>query len=240
MMAHRDFCLRPVDPPRRVSPREDWRALLRRKAPLGEQDGLRLLADYGIPSLPAEIVESEAAAVATAERLGFPVVLKTAAPGVLHKTERGGVKLGLADAAAVRIAYADLASRLGPQVLVTRMAPHGVELALGLTIDPQFGPLVMVGAGGVLIEILRDAEHALAPFGPLTARRLLDRLRVRKLLDGVRGAAPADIASLADAIARFSVLAADLSDELAEIDVNPLLAGPAGVLALDALVVPKP
>ncbi|HXA69591.1 MAG TPA: acetate--CoA ligase family protein, partial [Stellaceae bacterium] len=112
-------------------------------------------------------------------------------------------------------------------------------LALGLIDDPQFGPVVMVGAGGVLVELLRDARYGLAPFGPKTARRLLDGLAVRPLLDGVRGAPPADIDAVALAIARFSVLAADLADVIGECDVNPLIAGPGGAVAVDALIIPK-
>jgi hypothetical protein len=177
--------------------------------------------------------------VAAAREIGFPAVCKTAMPGIAHKTEQQGVKLGLADEAAVRAAYADIAERLGPRVLVTRMAEPGVELALGLIDDPQFGPVVMVGAGGVLVELLRDARYGLAPFGPKTARWLLDGLAVRPLLDGVRGAPPADIDAVALAIAHFSVLAADLADVIGECDVNPLIVGPGGAVAVDALIIPK-
>ncbi|MFO1059528.1 MAG: acetate--CoA ligase family protein [Dongiaceae bacterium] len=188
--------------------------------------------------LPWRIAESAAAACAAAEAIGFPAVLKTAQPGILHKTERDGVRLALADGEAVGRAYRDLATRLGPRVLVTRMAGRGVELSFGATRDPQFGPLVMVGAGGVLIEFLADRQFALAPFDVATARRLIDRLALRPLLDGKRGAAPADIEALATALARFSVMVADLGDLLAEVDLNPLVATPEGPVALDALVVP--
>jgi acetate---CoA ligase (ADP-forming) len=149
------------------------------------------------------------------------------------------VKLGLADAAAVSRAYEDLARRLGPRVLVTRMAGRGVELAFGASRDSQFGPLVMVGAGGVLIESLADRQFALPPFDAVTARRLIDRLALRPLLDGKRGSAAADVAALAGALARFSVMVADLADLVEEIDINPLVAGSDGVVALDALVVPR-
>ena len=115
----------------------------------------------------------------------------------------------------------------------------GVEFAFGLTTDPQFGPVVMVAAGGVWIEVIRDAAHAIAPFGPRTARRLIEGLRIRILLGGLRGKAPADLDALASALARFSVLAADLADEVAAIDVNPIVATSNGVLVLDALVVSK-
>jgi acyl-CoA synthetase (NDP forming) len=221
-----------------VTSRRDWRAHLAGSA-LDEHDALAVLSDYGVPTLPARIVVSEDAAATAAREIGFPAVCKTAMPGIHHKTEQGGVKLGLADEAAVRGAYADLAARLGPRVLVTRMAEPGVELALGLINDPQFGPVVMVGAGGVLVELMRDARYALAPFGPKTARRLLDGLAIRPLLDGMRGGPPADIDAAADAIARFSVLAADLADAIGECDVNPLIVGKSGAVAVDALIIPK-
>jgi len=124
--------------------------------------------------------------------------------------------------------------------VVEPMAPAGIELALGLIVDPQFGPVVMIGAGGTLIEVLRDVSYGLAPFDQHTARRMLDRLKLRPLLDGMRGRPAADLSALAAAVARFSILAADLGDLLAEADVNPLIAGPQGPLAVDALVVPRP
>ena len=126
--------------------------------------------------------------------------------------------------------------RLGPRAIVARMMPKGVEIALGMVRDPQFGPLVTVGAGGVLIELLSDRRAALAPFGPAAARRLLDGLALRRLLDGYRGGTAVDIDDLALAISRFSMLAADLVDLVAEIDVNPLVCG-REIAAVDALFV---
>jgi hypothetical protein len=178
--------------------------------------------------------------VAAAGRVGWPVALKTAAPGVDHKSDVGGVKLGLAGPGQLAAAYADLAGRLGPRVVVASMAGPGVELALGMVRDPQFGPLVMVAAGGVLVEVLGDRRFALPPVQAHTARSLLDRLAVRPLLDGARGAPPADLDAVADAVVRLSALAVDLGDHLAAVDVNPLVAGPHGCLAVDAVVVRAP
>ena len=238
LLARRDFRNRKTDAPPAAKPKHAWRTRLA-KGTLDEYDALYLLGDYRVPVLPARIVATEDEAAAASREIGFPAVCKTAMPDIHHKTEQRGVKLGLADEAAVRAAYRDLAARLGPRVLVTRMAEPGVELALGLINDPQFGPVVMVGAGGVLVELLRDARYGLAPFGPATARRLLDGLAIRPLLDGVRGAPPANIDAAADAIARFSVLAADLADVIGECDVNPLIVGPSGAVAVDALIIPK-
>jgi hypothetical protein len=116
------------------------------------------------------------------------------------------------------------------------MVPRGVELALGMARDPQFGPLVTVCAGGVLIELLADRRAALAPFGPATARRLLEALSLRRLLDGYRGAPAVDMNALALAVSRFSILASDLADRIREIDVNPLVCG-REIAAVDALFV---
>src|SRR5262249_16765767 len=162
-----------------------------------------------------------------------------------HKSDVGGVKLNLADAAALKSAYADLKSRLGPRTIVMPMAQgesfgKGVELSLGMIHDPQFGAVVMLGAGGVLIDRLKDRRYALAPLVEEgEAERHLNALALRPLLDGKRGAAPADIGSLTQAITRFSIMAADLADLIAEIDVNPFIATPHGCVALDALIVPR-
>ena len=239
MLRHRDFRARPVEPPQARqadgSSREAAKAALRPGA-LDEAASLALLQAWGIPTVPHARAGGEEDALRTADRLGWPVALKSAAPGLLHKSDVGGVALGLQDADALRRAYRDFAARLGPDVLVARMAPRAFELALGMIRDPQFGPVVTICAGGGLVELLDDRVAALAPFGPATARRLLDRLKLRPLLDGYRGAPPVDIDWLSAVVATFSTLAADLAGLVSEIDVNPLLAGPE-ILAVDALVV---
>jgi acyl-CoA synthetase (NDP forming) len=244
-LAHRDFRARADDPPP-LSPsgtaaeRAQWRQRLAGGTPLGESAALDLLAAWGISVAGHRVVEDEEAAAAAAKMLGLPVVAKTAAPGIHHKSEVDGVRLFLADVEAVRVAYRDLATRLGNPVTIAAMAPKGVELSLGVVHDPQFGPVVMVGAGGVLVELLADRAAALAPFGAATAQRLLDRLALRRLLDGYRGAPAVDLDALCLTIARFSVLAAELADVLSEIDVNPLICGARSAIAVDALIVPLP
>jgi acyl-CoA synthetase (NDP forming) len=218
--------------------REKWRSRLERGDILDEAESLTLLGDYGVPVLPHRVVENEADLLQAARVFGA-VAIKTAMPGIFHKSDVGGVKLGLADAAAQQAAYRDLRDRLGPRAIVMPMAGKGVELSLGLTRDPQFGPILMLGAGGTLIDLLKDRRFALPPFDAREALRHLNALALRPLLDGKRGAPPVDIASLARAIANFSVLAADLGDLIAEADVNPLIAGPQGCVALDALIVPR-
>jgi acyl-CoA synthetase (NDP forming) len=230
-LALRDFRQRP-DEPLPASPENPRMA----PGPLDEAASLAVLAAYGVPVAAHRVVDGESAAVAAAASLGYPVVLKTARPGILHKTEARGVHLDLRDEGAVRGAWRDLAARLGPRCLVAKMVPKGVELALGMVRDAQFGPIVTVGAGGALIELLSDRRTALAPFGPHAARRMLDGLALRKLLEGYRGAAAVDFDRLSLAISRFSVLAADLSDRVREIDVNPLVCG-SEIAAVDALII---
>lgn len=244
-LSYRDFRARPDDPPpmppaARAADRQAARARLREAAgPLDEAASLSLLEAWGLPAIPHVVVESPAEARLAGAKLGYPVACKTATSGILHKSDDGGVRLDLANNEALLEAYRDLAGRLGPRALIAPMAKRGVELSLGMIRDPQFGPIVVVGAGGVLIELIDDRRAALAPFGRATACRLLDGLKIRRLLDGYRGVAAVDIDSLADIVALFSVLAADLADLVAEIDINPLIAG-RDIVALDALVIAQP
>jgi acyl-CoA synthetase (NDP forming) len=217
--------------------RDRWRARLGAAEPWTEVEALELLADYEIPVVGASSAGSAEEAVAAAQRTGWPVALK--ASGVAHKTEAGGVRLGIGGPDELEDAYREMTSRLGTEVLVEAMAPGGVELALGVVRDPQFGPMVMAAAGGELIEVLRDRRMGLPPVDELRGRRLLDRLAVRPLLDGVRGRPPADVDAVVHALVRLSALAADLGDLLEALDVNPLIAGPRGCIAVDALVVPR-
>ena len=220
--------------------RDRWRARLGEPGrAFDEAEGLALLGDWGVPVVAAEVATSLEGAVAAGGRVGWPVVLKTAAPGIAHKSDVGGVVRGLDGPERLAAAYADLAGRLGPRVLVAAMAGPGVELALGVVHDAQFGPLVMVAAGGVLVEVLGDRRFALAPVDHRQALAMLDRLAVRRLLDGVRGAPPADLDAVADAVVNLSTLAVDLGPSLAALDVNPLIAGPDGCVAVDALVIAR-
>jgi acetate---CoA ligase (ADP-forming) len=243
--AWRDFQARPADPPpsppaERADDRECLRARLRTQAgALDEAASLSLLEAWGAPVIPHIVVASFDEAREAALRLGYPVACKTAEPGVLHKSDVGGVKLGLADEQALRDACSDLSARLGPRALIAPMARRGVELSLGMIRDPQFGAIVTISAGGVLVELIDDRRAALAPFGPATARRLLDGLKLRRLLDGYRGGRPVDMTRLAEIVALFSVLTAELVDLVAEIDINPLIAGD-DIFALDALIIARP
>jgi acyl-CoA synthetase (NDP forming) len=218
--------------------RDAWRERLVGR-PLREVEALHLLADYGVVTVPAEEAATLDGTLAAAERVGYPVALKTANPEIAHKTDAGGVRLALRDPDQLRVAYDDVTARLGPLVTVAAMAPAGVEVALGLVRDPMFGPLLLVAAGGVLVEVLHDRRLGLPPLDEPRAARLVERLQIRPLLGGVRGAPAADVPALVHAVARLSVLAADLGEHLDALDVNPVMVSPTGCVAVDALVVPR-
>lgn len=217
--------------------RDRWRARLRSAQAWSDAEALELVSDYGVPVVAHRRVETVADAVLVAEELGYPVVVKTAAVGVAHKSDVGGVHLDLRDPAAVRDACVHLQQRFGPPMTVAAMAWPGVELALGVTVDAGFGPLVVVGAGGALVEVLGDRRIALPPLDETAAGLLLDGLALAPLLRGLRGRPPVDLAAASAAIAALSMLAVDLGDLLAAVDVNPLICRPDGCVAVDALVV---
>jgi acetate---CoA ligase (ADP-forming) len=197
-----------------------------------------LLADYGIDVVAGGVVRGRDDAVTMAGRCGFPVVLKTAEAEVHHKTEADGVRLGLATADDVGTAYDDVAGRLGPAVRVQRQVT-GVEVALGIVVDPLLGPLVMVAAGGTLVELVADRAVVLPPLDRETALTTVRRLTLAPLLDGFRGSKPADVDALADAVVALGQLAVELGDHLAGLDLNPVVVTPDAAVVVDALVLPR-
>jgi acetyltransferase len=220
-------------------------AAMSRGKSLSETDSKRILACYGL-NVPQEIVARDPEqAVAAASKIGGPVALKIVSPDILHKTEAGGVKLGLSTPESVRDAATEIlasTTSYAPQarvdgISVQQMAPLGVEIVLGVKNDNQFGPLVAVGLGGIMVEVFGDTAVRLAPVADETARDMLASLKSYPLLTGFRGKPGVDIDGLADAICRLSELAHDLVDVIDQIDVNPVIAGAAGVMAADALIV---
>jgi acetyltransferase len=210
---------------------------------LAEDEALALLAAYGIPVAKGELARSPEEAVAHASRMGYPVVLKIVAPAIVHKTEVGGVRVNLSGADELRRAYDQIiagAVTAHPAaeitgVLVQPMVTNGRELIVGMTRDPTFGPLIMFGLGGILVEVLRDVSFRIAPFGRDEAQRMMREIRGARLLDAVRGMAPADRGAIEDVLLRISRLVGDFPD-IAELDVNPLMAMPEGAVAADARV----
>jgi acetyltransferase len=199
---------------------------------LSHEEARDLLAGAGIPLVESVCCGSPGEAFAAADRLGFPVVVKVDHPALTHKSDVGGVRLGLASEQAVRQAAADLLALADGAAVLVPPQRHGIEVAVGGVRDPQFGPVVMAGLGGVLVETLNDVRLAVAPVDQAQAAALLAGLRGAGVLAGTRGGRPADTAALATLIARVSVLLAD-HPEIAELDLNPVLASAAGAVAVD-------
>jgi acyl-CoA synthetase (NDP forming) len=246
---------RSVEPPTPPAVRDEVAATLAGSGPvLTEVAAKALLARYGVPLPPEALATSEAEAVAATARIaketGNPAVaLKVQSPDIVHKTEAGAVALGLSGEGAVREGYRLVLARAqaahpGAQidgVLVQAMARRGHEMILGITSDPDFGPMLMVGLGGIHVEVLRDVAFAPVPLGIEEALSLLDQLKGAALLDGVRGAPAADRGALAQLMVALSRFAADHADRVAEIDLNPVIVHAAGegLTVVDALIVKK-
>ncbi len=197
--------------------------------------GARLLEACGLPVLATRGAATAAEAAAAAEAVGFPVVLKARSGGVVHKTEVGGVALNLGDSDAVRAAYETMESRLGAQMggaVIQPMAPWGVEAIVGLASDPEFGPVVMAGLGGVMTDLLQDRAFAVPPLEPGAADAMVASLRAAPLLDGYRGAPKVDRQALVTVLEQIARVAEEVP-ELAELDLNPILVSPDGALAVD-------
>ena len=215
------------------------------RAALTEHEAKRVMALYGVPVVADHLVHAPGAAVAAAAALGFPVALKAESPDVQHKTEAGMVHLDLRDAEDVGQAYQailDAAAAMTPRpglhgVLVQPMVPKGIEVMVGARDDPQFGPVVMAGLGGVFVELLHDVALAPAPVGLDEAMAMLQGLKGAALLRGFRGAEPVDLARLAEMVCRISELAADMAGTVAELEVNPFICAGGRIVAVDALMV---
>jgi acyl-CoA synthetase (NDP forming) len=231
-LAHWPLDVDRVEPELDAARQERWRTALRAWAP---ELAFDLLADYGVPVAAPRVAHTVDEALSAAADAGFPVALKTL--GAEHKSDVGGVVLGIADADALRAAYVALADELGPAVTVQPMAPAGVEVSIGIVRDESFGPLLVLAAGGILVELLADRTLAVPPVSHDGALRLLDGLRIKALLAGWRGAPAADITALADVIVGFSQLAIELGDALDAVEANPVIASAGGAIAVDALSV---
>jgi succinyl-CoA synthetase beta subunit len=205
-----------------------------------EAESKRLLAEHGVPVVDERLASSPEGAAAAAEELGFPVVAKLCGRGIAHKTERGLVRLGLGDAAAVRAAAQELLGAARPEdgeveVIIARMVRGSRELIAGLHRDPQFGATVMIGVGGILAEAIGDVAFRLAPLGRVDALEMLDDLASQSLLGPFRGEPPVDRDALADVVMGLSAIAESQAHVLS-VDVNPLIVVDGTPLAVDALV----
>jgi acyl-CoA synthetase (NDP forming) len=208
----------------------------------------KLLRGYGIAMAPSLMVQSAQEAVNAAGELGYPCVLKVASVDIPHKTEVGALRVGLEDAAAVQKVYGEMlagvrAKKPGAAIegMLVQKQLKGVECLLGLARDEQLGPTLVMGLGGVFVEILADVQIRIPPISVAEARRALETLKGAKVFSGVRGAPAVDIEALAEMAARLSWLAFDLRDRISELDLNPVMVMPRGegAFAVDALIVAR-
>jgi len=239
LMNYRDFLRRPV---MKTTVADDdaiasWSKRLQDSPLLDEAQSLSLLRDFGIAAVRSQVTDIESELTALAQDLGYPLVLKTAKSGVAHKTEQKGVVLDIQNEQQLIDSYEEIIYRLGPRVILAKMAPAGVEMFLGARTDPQFGPVVMFGFGGVLAEVIADVVFALPPFDAAYVRRRLNELKLHALLDGVRGSQACNTDAFCIMAEKFSVMVDALRDDLSEIDVNPVIVGNKECLAVDALIV---
>lgn len=240
---HRSPFDKPVTRP--LAAARDARTLLSAGRALSERESKQLLRVYGIPVTHDILATDAKEAARAAERIGLPVVLKASAPSLTHKSDLGLVRVGLSSARDVRAAFDEMgaiARDAAPDfegILVSEMVSGGVETVVGVSQDPLFGPVVMFGIGGIAVEVYRDVSFRVPPFDRAEARRMIGEIRALPLLQGARGRPKADLTAIVDVIMKVQRLAMDLSGDLAELDVNPLLALPKGCLALDALAVPR-
>lgn len=220
------------------------RARAAKRTLLSEVESKAALAEAGVRVTAARLARSREEAAELAEAAGFPAALKVVSADVPHKSDVGGVRLGLADRADVLAAHDAIMAAVAAArpdaaiegVAVQAMAPPGVEVIVGVTADPQFGPVVMFGLGGVMVEVMGDVAFRLAPLGEGDARDMIDEIKGRPALDGARGRPPADVDALAETLERVSAFVA-AHPEVRELDLNPVIASPQGAVAADARIV---
>lgn len=211
---------------------------------LNEVEAKQLLHDAGVPIVTTVLVTTQEEAKTQAERFGYPVVLKIVSPDIVHKSDVGGVKVGLQDGAAVAAAFEEIianAKKAVPDASITgvavqNMAPEGTEVIVGMTTDPQFGPVMMFGLGGIMVEVLKDVSFRLVPLTERDAVQMIDEIKGRAVLEGVRGRPPADKAALCETILKVAEFV-EQHPEVQELDLNPVIAYPDGVIAVDARIV---
>ncbi len=211
---------------------------------LSEVEAKAALAEAGVPVTATSLAQTREEAAAQAEAISYPVALKVVSPNVAHKSDVGGVVLGLESHEEVAEGYDEIIrsvqaaqpSAIIEGVSVQEMASPGVEVIVGVTTDPQFGPVMMFGLGGIMVEVLGDVAFRLAPLGEGDARDMIDEIQGRQVLDGVRGQPPVDVGAIEAMLDQVSQFAAD-HPEVAELDLNPVIASAEGAIAVDARIV---
>ena len=218
-----------------------------KRTQLTEIESKELLKETGIPVVESRLARTKAEAVSLSKKMGFPVVLKIVSPDVIHKSDSGGVKLGLANVAQVDKAYSTILSAIKKHhpkakiagISVQKMARPGVEVIIGMTKDAQFGPVLMFGLGGILVEVLKDVSFRIVPLTKRDAHEMIKEIKGYPLLEGYRGQEPADIPFLEDLMLKVSDFV-DKNPEIKELDLNPIFAYKNKAVAVDARVILEP
>ncbi len=211
---------------------------------LNEVEAKQILRDAGIPATTTTLATTREAAQVEADAMGYPVVLKVVSPDIAHKSDAGGVKLNLTNRDAVAAAFDEIMANAKTAVpgaringvAVQQMAKQGTEVIVGMTTDPQFGPVMMFGLGGIMVEVLKDVSFRLVPLTDRDADQMITEIKGKPILDGVRGQPPADLAALRTTMVKVSELV-EKHPEIRELDLNPVFAYPDGALAVDARIV---
>ena len=211
---------------------------------LTEVESKELLKKAGIPVVEAKLAQSKKEAISISKEMGFPIVLKISSPDVIHKSDSGGVKLGLANATQVGKAYSEIISSVKQAypkaqiqgVSVQPMAPPGVEVIVGMSKDSQFGPVLMFGLGGILVEVLKDVSFRIVPVTERDAREMIREIKGYPILEGYRGQKPASIPALEKLIVKVSQFV-EKNPQIKELDLNPIFAYPDKAVAVDARII---
>jgi len=214
-----------------------WQSMLAPVESFDEITSLQLMEDFGLPVVKHIVSDSPEQAILAAKEVGYPLVLKTAEPGIAHKSDCGGVIVNIQNQQGLEQAYADLQSRLGSKVVIMPMVSGSIEVSLGMKNDHNYGPMIIVATGGIFIELLKDRAYSLAPVSTGKAESLLGNLKLSQLLDGVRGQPVVDREALVSLIVDFSELVYALGDSIAEIDLNPVIVDTEGCTIVDALII---
>jgi len=219
-------------------------AKLEKRTRLTEVESKELLREAGIPVIETRLARTKKEAVSLSREMGFPVALKIVSPDIIHKTESGGIRLGLKNVNQVANAYREILSSVTRNLLRTNilgvsvqaMARHGIEVIIGMTKDPQFGPVMMFGLGGILVELLKDVSFRIVPLSRVDAKEMVEEIKGFPLLGGFRGQEGVSISTLEDIILRVSDMV-DKTPGIRELDLNPVLAYKDGAIAVDARII---
>jgi len=204
---------------------------------VSEADALNMFFDLGLNTNQSNMIANEEELVSTAKEMGFPLVLKTAVEDIFHKSELSGVYLDIDSEEKLRSSYEALQEKLPGNALLAKMIQsEGVEMIVGMTTDQQLGPMVTIGFGGYYAEAMNDAVTLMPPFSKEAAKRAVESLKMKTLLEGYRGSKPVDLDAFAEFASRFSLIAVELSNQVCEIDLNPVILGNDNCIAVDALI----